>query len=86
MADLKRRIEKLEKLQQKKPQTIEEICDEVREAGWPWVEITRHSGDWTVEFKNSTKYSLCTIRANGRGETIMEALLNAKGATNGQHS
>ena len=79
----KRRIEKLEKLQ-KKPQTIEEICDEVREAGWPSVEITRHGGGWMVKFRAFTKYSRCTISAIGRGKTIIEAMLQAKGAADDQ--
>ena len=87
----KRRIEKLEKLQQKKPQTIdqtiEEICAEVRAAGWPGVEITRAtSGEWVVTFWALTPYSACTIRAIGRGKTIIEAMLQAKGAADAKHS
>jgi hypothetical protein len=54
-------------------------ADGMRDAGWPGFELRRwNNGLWTATFYRYTDDSLCTIKAQGKGKTITEAILKAK--------
>ena len=57
---------------------IEPIVDGMKAAGWPGFELRRYGGPYQATFFSVTPFSMVTIKAVGRGETIIEAVLKAK--------